>query len=337
MSARDLLQLLADGGVHSGERLAAHLQVSRTAVWKSIERLRGHGIGVQAQAREGYSLAAPVELLDAARIEEQISDARKPTLAQLQVLFEVDSTNTLLLEGAHPPPGAAFACLTELQTRGRGRRGRQWLGTFGEGLALSLSWSFADTPKDLSALSLAVGVAVARVARRLGAQHVGLKWPNDIWFRDRKLGGVLIEMRSEAGGPAFVVIGVGLNVNPTAATLDAIQRGGARGGERGGVAAAGLAQACPTGLSRNALAGAVIDELLGVLLQFAVDGFAPFRDEWSTLDALRNRPVRVLLGTDHFDGIAAGIDTDGGLLLDNGGQVRKFVSGEASLRLQAGA
>ena len=66
MSARDLLQLLADGGVHSGERLAAHLQVSRTAVWKCIERLRGHGIGVQAQAREGYSLIAPVELLDAA-------------------------------------------------------------------------------------------------------------------------------------------------------------------------------------------------------------------------------------------------------------------------------
>ena len=329
MSARDLLQLLADGGVHSGERLAAHLQVTRTAVWKSVERLRGHGIGVQALAREGYSLAAPVELLDAVRIEQQVSAARNSVLAQLQVHFEVESTNTLLLEGAHPPPGVGFACLTELQTQGRGRRGRQWLSAFGEGLALSLSWSFADSPKDLSALSLAVGVAVARAAQRFGAQHIGLKWPNDIWFRDRKLGGVLIDMRSEAGGPAFVVIGVGLNVNPTAATLAAIQSGG--------VWAAGLAQACPASLSRNALAGAVIDEMLAVLQQFAVDGFAPFRDEWSALDALRNRPVRVLLGATEFTGIAAGIDADGGLLLDIDGQVRKFVSGEASLRLQAGA
>ncbi len=327
MSARDLLQLLADGGVHSGERLAAHLQVSRTAVWKCIERLRGHGIGVQAQAREGYSLIAPVELLDASRIEEQISVGHTGLLAQLQVHFEVDSTNTLLLEGAHPPPGTAFACLTELQTQGRGRRGRQWFSSFGEGLALSLSWSFADTPKDLSALSLAVGVAVARAATRLGAQHISLKWPNDLWFHDRKLGGILIEMRSEAGGPAFVVIGVGLNVHPTAATLDILQRGG--------VAAAGLAQACPAKLSRNALAGAVIDEMLAVLQQFASDGFAPFREEWSALDALRNRPVRVLLGTDDCSGTAAGIDVDGGLLLDSGGQVRKFVSGEASLRLQA--
>jgi BirA family biotin operon repressor/biotin-[acetyl-CoA-carboxylase] ligase len=329
MSARELLQLLADGGVHSGERLAAHLQVSRTAVWKSIARLRGHGIGVQAQAREGYSLIAPVELLDAARIEQQISPAHKGVLAQLQLHFEVDSTNTLLLDGPHPPHGAAFACLTELQTQGRGRRGRQWLSAFGEGLALSLSWSFPDTPKDLSALSLAVGVAVARATRRLGAQHIGLKWPNDIWCRDRKLGGILIEMRTEAGGPAFVVIGVGMNVSPSAATLEMLQRGG--------VAAVGLAQACPAKPSRNALAGAVIDEMLGILQQFATDGFAPFRDEWSALDALRDRPVRVLLGATEFAGVAAGIDTDGGLLLEQDGRLRKFVSGEASLRLQADA
>ena len=85
MSARDLLQLLADGGVHSGERLAAHLQVTRTAVWKSVERLRGHGIGVQALAREGYSLAAPVELLDAVRIEQQVSAARNSKPASTRI------------------------------------------------------------------------------------------------------------------------------------------------------------------------------------------------------------------------------------------------------------
>lgn len=329
MSAPELLRLLADGGVHSGERLAEHLQVSRTAVWKSIERLRSHGIGVQAQARAGYRLAAPVELLDAARIGRDISAGRKAALAQLQLHFEVESTNTLLLEGVHPPPGSAFACAAELQTQGRGRRGRPWINAFGEGLALSMSWSFAETPKDLSALSLAVGVGVARAARRFGAQHVGLKWPNDIWFRDKKIGGILIEMRSEAGGPAFVVIGVGMNLDPSPEALRVIQSTG--------VSAAGLVQACAVKPSRNALAGAIIDELLGVLRKFAARGFAPFRDEWLGLDALRHRPVNVLLGAEKLSGTAAGIDEDGGLLLDIGGTLRKFVSGEASLRIQADA
>ena len=327
MSARELLGLLADGGVHSGEKLAAQLQVSRTAVWKTIERLRQQGIGVNAQAREGYSLAAPVELLDAGRIETEISGDRRGLLTRLELHFEVKSTNTALFDGAHPAPGAACVCMTELQTEGRGRRGRPWFNAFGEGLALSMSWSFGDTPKGLSALSLAVGVGVARALRRLGAMGIALKWPNDIWFRDKKIGGVLIEMRSEAGGPAFVVIGVGLNIRPSRAVLRLIQSSG--------VAATGLVDACDTEPSRNAVAGAIIDELLGVLRQFAAQGFAPFRDEWLGLDALQQRPVSLLLGAETFTGTAGGIDEDGGLLLNMAGSVRKFVAGEASLRLQA--
>jgi hypothetical protein len=119
----------------------------------------------------------------------------------LEIVFEVDSTNSRLLAASPPPYGAAHVCICELQSAGRGRRGRRWIAPFGASVAMSLAWAFRDAARDLPALSLAVGVAVARALARVGAQGVRLKWPNDLWFEDRKIGGVLIDLRAEAGGP----------------------------------------------------------------------------------------------------------------------------------------
>jgi BirA family transcriptional regulator, biotin operon repressor / biotin---[acetyl-CoA-carboxylase] ligase len=318
MSTPALLRMLADGAVHSGERLADSLRVSRTAVWKTIERLRGQGVPIEARRRQGYRLPAAVEFLDEGQIQRQISAQNAAALGRLSMHFDVRSTNTLLLEDPPPAAGVANACLAELQTHGRGRRGREWLHPFGGGIALSMSWHFRDMPRDLSALSLATGVAVARALRRAGAKGIALKWPNDIWFGDRKIGGVLIEMRSEAAGPAFVVIGIGLNVTTSPQSLQA----------------ATVAQACGTPPSRNAVAGLVVDEMLGMLTRFSADGFAAFREAWIQIDALRGRAVRVIVGGQESVGTAHGIDLDGGLLVDVDGSVKKFVSGEATLRLQ---
>ena len=326
MSGRALLSLLADGEVHSGERLADALAVSRAAVWKSIERLRGQGVPIQARRREGYHLAGAVEMLEVAGIRRWISAPHAAILAELKLHFEVESTNTLLLDEPPPATGCAKACIAELQTRGRGRRGREWLHSFGGGIALSMSWHFRDMPRDLSALSLGAGVAVARALARVGAGRIGLKWPNDLWFEDRKIGGILIEMRSEAAGPAFVVIGIGLNVSNPPESLQAIAATG--------VQAATIAQSCAVAPSRNAVAGLVIDEMLDMLPRFSADGFASYRAAWEHGDALRDRPIRVISGEAEIAGIARGIDADGGLLVEVAGALRKFVSGEASLRLQ---
>ena len=207
-----LLVLLADGRLHSGEWLAKELAVSRAAVWKGVERLRALGVEVQALPRRGYCLANPVELLDARRICAELGPQRKAQLRGLALEFDIDSTNARLLAAAPPPPSQADACRAELQHAGRGRRGRRWIAPFGSGITLSVAWTFRDGAGALSALSLAVGVALSRALSRAGAAGVALKWPNDIWFQDRKIGGVLIELRAEAGGPTHVVIGIGLNV-----------------------------------------------------------------------------------------------------------------------------
>jgi BirA family biotin operon repressor/biotin-[acetyl-CoA-carboxylase] ligase len=323
-----LLVLLADGELHSGEWLAKELKVSRAAVWKAVERLRALGVEVQALPRRGYRLPKPVELLDARRIGAELNPQRRRQLRSLELTFEVDSTNTRLLANAPPPLGLADACLTELQHAGRGRRGRRWIAPFGAGVALSVAWTFSDGAGTLAALSLGVGVAVARALARAGAQGVTLKWPNDIWLHDRKMGGVLIELRAEASGPAHVVIGVGINVDLPAASRREI--------EASGVHVAAVADACAVAPSRNLVAGAILDEVLSMLGQFEREGFGPFRDAWTALDALSGRPARVLLGSTAVSGTACGVDQEGALLLDTGGRVQRFVSGEASLRVIEG-
>jgi BirA family biotin operon repressor/biotin-[acetyl-CoA-carboxylase] ligase len=243
----------------------------------------------------------------------------------LELLFEVGSTNTQLLNSAPPPPSTADVCLAELQHAGRGRLGRRWIAPFGGGIAMSLGWTCSDVVRTLPALSLGVGVAVSRGLTRVGAAGITLKWPNDIWFEDRKLGGVLIELRAEAGGPAHVVIGVGINVSLPAEARREI--------EASGVAAAAATDARKGPVSRNMLAGAILDELLSMLLQYERFGFAAFRDAWTALDGLNGRPAQVMVGGNVVTGIARGVDADGALLLETEDRTQRFVSGEASLRL----
>ena len=207
-----LLVLLADGGCTRANGWRKELRVSRAAVWKGMERLRAWGW--RCRRCRGAATACRV------RWNCWMRGASAPNLDRSAGRSSASSSCCSkwirpirgCLAAAPPPPGSADACLSELQHAGRGRRGRRWIAPFGAGIALSLAWTFGDGAGALPALSLGVGVAVSRALARAGARGVALKWPNDIWFNDRKIGGVLIELRAEAGGPAHVVIGVGINV-----------------------------------------------------------------------------------------------------------------------------
>jgi len=330
---RALLRLLADGETRSGVRLASALGTNRGEVVRLVRRLRAAGIDIVAGGGRGYRLPAPVELLDAGRIGGAMREEMRRAIHRLEVLFDLDSTNTRLLGLPPPPPGCANVCSSELQHAGRGRRGRPWVSPFGGSLALSLGWSFAGAAAVNPTLSLAVGVAISRALQRLGAKHVRLKWPNDIWLGDRKIGGVLVELRTEPGGPAHVVIGIGLNVALSAEQRRIIEAGDVR---NAGVRIAAVSDACPQKVSRNVLAATLLEELLSMLGEFERSGFAVFREEWLALDALAGRDARVLAGDGPIEGTARGVDRDGALLLEVAGRLERHVSGEVSLRLIEG-
>jgi BirA family biotin operon repressor/biotin-[acetyl-CoA-carboxylase] ligase len=325
---RMLLALLADGRPRTGAWLADELKVTRAAIGQGVQGLRTAGVQVHASARRGYRLAEPVELLDAARIVSELGARHAQRLSALEVLFAVDSTNTRLLAAPPPPAGHAHVCLCELQHAGRGRRGRRWIAPFGGGVAMSLAWTFGAGVRTVPALSLAVGVAVARALTRAGAVGVTLKWPNDIVFHDRKLGGVLVELRAEPDGAAHAVIGVGINV--------ALSPAARRELDAAGVRVAAAAEACAGVPSRNLVAGSILDELLSMLERFEREGFAAYRDAWTALDALNGRTARVSIGDAAVTGTARGVDEDGALLIETQGQIQRFVSGEASLRVIEG-
>jgi BirA family biotin operon repressor/biotin-[acetyl-CoA-carboxylase] ligase len=320
---RELLSLLADGRLHSGEELAASLSISRAAVWKRLKQLADWHVEVEARPGAGYRLPAPLDLLDASQIRATLPQHAADRLRLLEVHEALDSTSDRLLASGEPPPGRFDACLAEFQTAGRGRRGRPWMAPFGSGLCLSLSWCYREAPATLGALSLAAGVAVLRALRQSGVGPLSLKWPNDILHDGRKLGGILIDLRGEAAGPAHVVVGVGLNVRLPEATKATLA---AEGVESVDLAALGAV------LSRNAAAAALIGALSLALEEFGARGMTAFAQEWESADTLAGRPVRVLRAGAPLDGVACGVDTDGALLLDVGGARQRVVSGEVSVR-----
>jgi BirA family biotin operon repressor/biotin-[acetyl-CoA-carboxylase] ligase len=269
-----------------------------------------------------------LERLDAARIRLELGESQARRIERLEVLETVDSTNTHLLHGNPPAPGRAHLCLAEFQSAGRGRQGRTWIAPAGSGITLSIGWRFegARGPayRGPAGLSLAAGVAILRALERIGALGARLKWPNDVWLADRKLGGVLVELQGAAHA-LHAVIGVGLNV-----LLDEETR---RGLAAAGTQAAAVADACREVPSRNRLAGALIDALIAMLVQFEREGFEAFHADWSLNDALKDRPARIAAGERSLSGRARGVDAEGALLLDTGEAIHRVVSGEASLRL----
>jgi len=317
-----IVRLLADGERHSGEVIAAELGISRSAVWKAVQKAGERlGLAIEAGRGQGYRLARPIELLDADIIAAHL-DAPAAGIADIQVHAELDSTNSHLLRAASDGGPSGLVCLAERQTAGRGRQGRSWVSPFGGNLYLSLLWRYALAPAELGGLSLAAGVAVARTLIAAGAEGIGLKWPNDVHWRRRKLAGLLLEVAGEAQGPSQVVVGVGVNLSMDRVPAAAIEQPWTDleqvlGGPRVG---------------RNAVAAALIGHLVDTLDRYGRDGLAAFVDDWRRLDAYQGETVALIQGTRRIPGVHAGIDTHGALLLDTADGRQRFNAGEVSLK-----
>jgi BirA family transcriptional regulator, biotin operon repressor / biotin---[acetyl-CoA-carboxylase] ligase len=320
-----ICRLLADGQSHSGATLAAQCAVSRNAVWKAIANLREAGVEIEASAQRGYRRVHAGELLDQARVRALLPQSVAARLHDGQCVWRTQSTNQDLL-AREPCPAGSFDFLTaECQTQGRGRRARRWMAPPCGAICLSVSWSFAALPADASALSLAVGVWVLRALRGLQVPGVALKWPNDLVVEQSKLGGILIELRAEASGPAYVVIGIGMNVALGGVVQRQIEATGTRAAE--------LAGLCPEPVDRHRVVAELIARIVQGMEQYPTSGFGAYAAEWRAADALAGKPVVITGDTGRVTGHARGIDIDGALCVQTREGLQRFVSGDVSVRV----
>ncbi|MFK3741214.1 biotin--[acetyl-CoA-carboxylase] ligase [Massilia sp. TN1-12] len=236
----------------------------------------------------------------------------------VEVVQETGSTNADLLARA-PALAAPLLLLAEHQTAGRGRAGRSWLSAPGHSLTFSLAWRLEGGLQRLTGLPLAVGTALAETLGRLG-QPVKLKWPNDILKDGDKLAGILVETQGMPDGSTWAVIGIGLNL----AMPDELEA-------RIGRAVASMPWLAR--MDRDALMAALLDGLAGALDEFARHGFAAFSARWNLLHAYQGEPVVILdRGEVLHEGLAAGVDDAGRLLLDTAAGRVAIVAGDVSLR-----
>jgi len=294
-------------------------------VTDALRDIEARGLHVFRVRGRGFRLAEAIELLDAASINAALTSRR--VASRLEVVDECASTNTLLAgrAAAGAVSGTAIAC--EEQTAGRGRRGNAWHAPIGGGLAFSILWRFSVGAAALSGLSLAAGVACVRACEQLGIEGVQLKWPNDLVHDGAKLGGILIELSGEATGPTAAVVGIGLNVRLPEHVAERVDQ-----------PVTDLATIAGEAPSRNELLAALLGESARVFGEFERSGFAAFRDEWSRHHAHRDVEVVLTRGDGgRIEGRAIGAADNGALLIETGGRIERYHSGDVSLRVREAA
>jgi BirA family biotin operon repressor/biotin-[acetyl-CoA-carboxylase] ligase len=320
---KEIIALLTDMEIHSGQDLADRLGVSRTAVWKVIKKLKALGVPLEVHKGLGYRLLAQTRLLDREKITLLL--ASKMDLEKeysLHVMDSVDSTSMHASSLVRSKADRSYAVIAEAQTAGKGRRGREWVSPFGVNLYLTITQAYEGGVGSIEGLSLAAGVVVRDVLERAGVCGIGLKWPNDLLVAGKKLCGVLIEIVGDPTGEFQVVVGVGVNVNMTHIRgID--QPWTSVANEMGG-------QSC----DRSVLAAEVLIALSELLKGYPDRGFGFYRPRWSELDAFVGREVFVTAGDRVSAGVAKGVSLTGGLLLDVDGECIEINGGEVSLRIK---
>ncbi len=316
----DVLRLLEDGQFHSGEALGAALNLTRATISNALHDVVESGLSLDRVHGRGYRLVTPVQWLSKQKILRHLGS--RATHLSVEVVDQTVSTNSDLLERAAAGEASGAVIVAELQTGGRGRRGRTWHSGLGGALTFSLLWRFEQGAGLLSGLSLAVGIALTRVLHRHGATDVRLKWPNDILWNHMKLAGILIELSGDIMGPTAAVIGIGVNLrlaDPVRSHVDQPATDLARNG---------------VDIDRNRLFADLLLELDQVLRDFARDGFALFRQEWDRLHLYQDKMVKLRMpDNSEMEGSIEGVGDDGALLLRTESGTRKYYGGEISLRL----
>ncbi len=297
----------------SGDQISQRLGITRQALWKHIQGLKDCGYDIVAVPHLGYRLVSCPDRLFPAEISPQLNT--KFIGKRIYYFDTLSSTMDLAMElGIKGLPEGTLV-LAETQTKGRGRLGRNWLSPKYKGIYLSLVLRPKILPQEASILTLFSAVSVCEAVRQITALEPQIKWPNDILIHHKKLGGILTELNAEMDEVRFVITGLGLNVNNDKKTLCGT--------------ATSLREQKKEMVNRSELLKEILRKMEENYLIFQEKGANYILEKWRQLSITLGKRVKVFCHSQHIEGLALDIDSDGGLLIrKDSGITEKVMAGD---------
>lgn len=316
-SRADLLKLLSTEGYVSGEKIARGLSISRAAVHKQVQKLRGLGYAIESKRNGGYRLTARPDIVGPEELHPHLAPG---CLFAGNIIYHPETTSTQIelkdraLAGA--PEGTVVIC--DRQTSGYGRLRRNWSSPPG-GLWFSLLLRPPFPPEQVPRITLAVSLSVCRALETTLKLTPRIKWPNDVFIGTRKCAGIITEMSAEVGHTNWVAVGIGLNVNnrlPVSLARSAVS----------------LKEACGARIDRAMLCGEILNDLTRTYATLCCDGFAALKKEYNGRSLLAGRTIRVDTGFETLTGIFEHIDDDGyAWFKKTDGSIERIAAGDVSI------
>lgn len=304
----------------SGEAIANELNVSRTAIWKHINHLKKTGYNIESTAKAGYKLTNSLDLLSKEEIFPYISNLEN--INDILYYDSLDSTNNKAKILANKGAKSGTIVIAEEQTGGRGRLNRSFYSPKYEGILFSLILRPNFLPTEASKMTLLAAVSVVLAIEKITGIKLGIKWPNDILYENKKLVGILTELNGEMDRINYIVLGIGINVNlrmenvpkdikNTLTSLNLITK---------------------NKIDRKQLFIKIIEEFDILYKEVEAKGFAHILDLWREYSITLNKEIKVIAPNEEYIGKAIDIDEDGALIVNCNGKIKKVIAGDVSIR-----
>jgi BirA family biotin operon repressor/biotin-[acetyl-CoA-carboxylase] ligase len=311
----------AGNGSVSGADLSQQLGISRAAIWARVEELRQLGYEIEASPHFGYRLLNSPDDLHADDLLARLGQTQVIG-RDIRVFQETTSTNDVVEKLERDGVKEGVVVFAESQSRGRGRLGRSWTSPSGKGLWFSVLLRPDLRPQVATQLTVACAIALVRAIRALTGLELEIKWPNDILIAGKKLAGILTELNAELDRVKHLIVGIGVDVNLSAADLPADLR----------KIATSLKIETGKPISRPELATLILRELDADYQRITTGQFAAVATEWEAACSTIGRDVRIMIGDRRICGRAEALDEDGALLLrTEHGQLERIIGGDVAL------
>jgi birA, biotin-[acetyl-CoA-carboxylase] ligase region len=316
-----ILRILSDANEHvSGQDLCEELGVSRTAIWKNINKLKAEGYQIEAVQNKGYQIVTSPDVVSVSAIASKIAGIKMG--AKVHYIEEISSTNTWAKQLAEAGEPSGTLVVTDFQSQGKGRRGRVWLAPKSQDIFMSLLLRPDIQPGQASMLTLVMALSVVQGIKQELAIASKIKWPNDIVIEGKKVCGILTEMSAQVDYIDYVVIGVGINCN-TEDFTDAAVKG-----------ATSLALVAKRKVKRASIIAAIMKAFESNYDNFIKAGdLTNLMTEYNQLLVNKDCEVRVIGAGVPLEGVARSINERGELLVENKeGEIQPIFAGEVSIR-----